>query len=177
MGSSQTYDIKKILPKFPSEFQTSSSKISKDEVFSSSDIICLYFSAHWCGPCRKFTPSLSEFYKEINSETKQIEIIFCSSDQDQNQFNEYFKTMPWIAIPFDSEAKDEIAEELGVSSIPTLIVFDKDGNVLDNDGRSTVMNMGLAAIKTWKEKMNENKEKMNENKEKMDENKEKMDEK
>ena len=164
MGSSQTYDIKKILPKFPSEFQTSSSKISKDEVFS-TEIICLYFSAHWCGPCRKFTPNLSEFYKEINSEKKQIEIIFCSSDQDQNQFDEYFKTMPWIAIPFESESKDEIAEDLGVSSIPTLIVFDKDGNVLDNDGRTTVMNMGLAAMKTWKEKMNENKEKMNENKE------------
>ena len=164
MGSSQTYDIKKILPKFPSEFQTSSSKISKDEVFS-TEIICLYFSAHWCGPCRKFTPNLSEFYKEINSEKKQIEIIFCSSDQDQAQFDEYFKTMPWIAIPFENEAKDEIAEDLGVSSIPTLIVFDKDGNVLDNDGRSTVMNIGLAALKTWKEKMNENKEKMNENKE------------
>ena len=169
MGSSQTYDIKKILPKFPSEFQTSSSKISKEEVFS-TEIICLYFSAHWCGPCRKFTPSLSEFYKEINSEKKQIEIIFCSSDQDQNQFDEYFKTMPWIAIPFESESKDEIAEELGVSSIPTLIVFDKDGNVLDNDGRTTVMKMGLSAIKTWKEKMNEiknnenNNEKNNENK-------------
>ena len=162
MGSSQTYDIKKILPKFPSEFQTSSSKISKDEVFS-TEIICLYFSAHWCGPCRKFTPNLSEFYKEINSEKKQIEIIFCSSDQDQNQFDEYFKTMPWIAIPFENEAKDEIAEDLGVSSIPTLIVFDKDGNVLDNDGRTTVMNMGLAALKTWKEKMNEIKNNENNN--------------
>ena len=168
MGSSQTYDIKKILPKFPSEFQTSSSKISKEEVFS-TEIICLYFSAHWCGPCRKFTPNLSEFYKEINSEKKQIEIIFCSSDQDQNQFDEYFKTMPWIAIPFENEAKDEIAEELGVSSIPTLIVFDKDGNVLDNDGRTTVMKMGLSAIKTWKEKMNEIKN--NENNEKNNENK------
>ena len=86
-----------------------------------------------------------------------MEVIFCSSDQDQNQFNEYFGTMPWIAIPFDSDAREEIADELGVSSIPTLIVFDKEGNVLDGDGRTTVMNMGLAAMKTWKEKMNEKK--------------------
>ena len=113
MGSSQTYDIKKILPKFPSEFQTSSSKISKDEVFSSSEIICLYFSAHWCGPCRKFTPSLSEFYKEINSETKQIEIIFCSSDQDQNQFNEY-------GLAGSAERFDERAQGIGVIPVAVL---------------------------------------------------------
>ena len=81
-------------------------------------------------------------------------MIFCSSDQDQNQFNEYFITLP-IAIPFESEVREEIADELGVSLIPILIVFDKEGNVLDGDGRKTVMNMGLAAIKTWKEKMNE----------------------
>ena len=157
VNTSTNYDIKKILPKFPSEFQTSSSKISKEDVFSKSEIICLYFSAHWCGPCRKFTPALCDFYKEINSESKEIEVIFCSSDQDQSQFNEYFGTMPWIAIPFDSEAREEIADELGVSSIPTLIVFDKEGNVLDGDARTTVMNMGLAAMKTWKEKMNEKK--------------------
>ena len=106
MGNTSTnFDIKKILPKFPKEFQTSSSKISKEEVFK-TEIICLYFSAHWCGPCRKFTPALSDFYKEINSESKQIEVIFCSSDQDQNQFKEYFGTMPWIAIPFDDDARE-----------------------------------------------------------------------
>ena len=174
--TSGNYDIKKILPKFPSEFLSSSSKIPKSEVFS-TEIICLYFSAHWCGPCRKFTPVLSDFYKQINSESKQIEIIFCSSDNDQKQFNEYFGTMPWIAIPFDDDSKDQISDDLGVSSIPTLIVFDKNGNVLDNDGRSTVSKMGLAAVKTWKEKMKqiqeeeEKKEKEKEQTEKKEENK------
>ena len=38
--------------------------------------------------------------------------------------------MSWIAIPFDDELKDEISEYLGVNSIPTLIVFNKNEMLL-----------------------------------------------
>ncbi|CAF5156466.1 unnamed protein product [Rotaria sp. Silwood1] len=51
-------------------------------------IIGLYFSAHWCPPCRNFTPILSKFYKKY-VETKNFEIIFISSDRDENSFNDY----------------------------------------------------------------------------------------
>ena len=41
----------------------------------------LYFSAHWCGPCRKFTPKLVEYYNKIVGEHPEFEIIFVSSDK------------------------------------------------------------------------------------------------
>jgi thiol-disulfide isomerase/thioredoxin len=57
--------------------------------------------AHWCPPCRNFTPKLAKIFKEINNEVKnKLDIVFVSWDKDQEGFNEYFNEMPWKALPF-----------------------------------------------------------------------------
>ncbi len=155
MGGTQTYDIKSILPTLPEEFLSKGTEKVKKADALNNDIIGIYFSAHWCGPCRVFTPNLGKFYQNVNKEKKQVEIIYCPSDQTLHEFNEYYQTMPWLAIPFESDSKDAIADGLGISSIPTLIIFDKKGNVLDNDGRATIEKQGSKAINTWKDKQKE----------------------
>ena len=148
-GSSE---IKDVTPFLPEEFESSNGKIKKADLLS-NELIGVYFSAHWCGPCRAFTPKLAQFYKNINKEKKQIEIVFNSFDRDLNGFNEYFATMPWVTIPFLSEAKEQIGDACGVSTIPQLIIFDNKGHVIDDNGRRTVESEGENAINTWKEKL------------------------
>ena len=106
-----------------------------------SPLIGIYFSAHWCPPCRGFTPVLSEFYKKANEEKKQIEIVFASCDRDLNSFNEYYESMPWVAINFEDEMKDTIAEAFEINGIPALLIFDNKGNLIDTDGRNVVQKM------------------------------------
>lgn len=62
----------------------------------------LYFSAHWCPPCRGFTPKLNEIYTGMREAGKKIEIVFVSSDQDEGQFSEYYKDMSWLALAFEN---------------------------------------------------------------------------
>ena len=50
----------------------------------------IYFSAHWCPPCRGFTPQLAEQYKKLKAKGKDFEIVFASSDRDEASFKEYF---------------------------------------------------------------------------------------
>eukprot|EP00286_Rhodomonas_abbreviata_P019009 CAMPEP_0181309380 /NCGR_PEP_ID=MMETSP1101-20121128/11981_1 /TAXON_ID=46948 /ORGANISM="Rhodomonas abbreviata, Strain Caron Lab Isolate" /LENGTH=104 /DNA_ID=CAMNT_0023415857 /DNA_START=42 /DNA_END=353 /DNA_ORIENTATION=+ len=63
-------------------------------------VIGLYFSAHWCPPCRGFTPKLAESYKAIRAAGKSFQIVFLSSDKDDSAFLEYFAEQPWLALPF-----------------------------------------------------------------------------
>ena len=46
---------------------------------------------------------LAEMYaylKEVHP-THGLEIVFVSSDRDPSSFQQYFSTMPWLAIPFE----------------------------------------------------------------------------
>ena len=64
------------------------------EIFQGVGAIGIYFSAHWCPPCRGFTPVLGEFYNEVNSQGKQLEIVFVTSDKDDASFKDYYGSMP-----------------------------------------------------------------------------------
>ena len=36
--------------------------VDADQALAGKKIICFYFSAQWCPPCKTFTPVLAEFY-------------------------------------------------------------------------------------------------------------------
>jgi nucleoredoxin len=70
--------------------------------------VALYFSAHWCGPCQAFTPKLADVYNELKDRAEEFEIVFISSDEDQETFEEYFKSMPWLALPFGDKTNNDL---------------------------------------------------------------------
>ena len=35
-----------------------------EKILQSAPVIAYYFSAHWCPPCRKFTPVLASLYNK-----------------------------------------------------------------------------------------------------------------
>ena len=114
-------------------------------------IVALYFSAHWCPPCKGFTPKLRQFYNQVNAEGKKLEIVWVSSDDDQEEFEDYHEEMPWLAMEFESDEadRDEVSEQFGISSIPTLLVMNKDGTVKIPTGKNDVENLGVDCFEQW----------------------------
>lgn len=122
----------------------------------------LYFSAHWCPPCRKFTPLLAEAYNahkkflleeqedgttttnneeaNNNAPVGEIEVIFISLDSVQSEYDTYrSNTMPWLSVPFANlhklRIKDALSKKYSVAGIPYLVVLDSFGEVVTKKGR------------------------------------------
>ena len=72
-------------------------------------VVGLYFSAHWCPPCLKFTQLLARWYKAVKDSDvgSKLEIVFISSDDSEEEFDQYYGEMPWTAIPYE-EADDKV---------------------------------------------------------------------
>lgn len=110
-------------------------RVSKHEMDSDPDMYAFYFSAHWCPPCRTFTPKLVEFY---NAHAEQagtdFELIFVSSDHDEDSIEDYMTgdQMPWPAIKFRYAKPIDEVSQYARSGIPCLVLVDREGNVLSH---------------------------------------------
>ena len=101
-----------------------------------NDYVMVYMSAHWCGPCRAFTPKLIEFYRN-HKKGANFEVIFQSSDHGLDKMIAYMNKagMPWKATKMDFKKNGKIWKAFGVKGIPCLLLFDKAGNLLDHSCR------------------------------------------
>jgi len=74
------------------------------ELLGSTSVALVDFWAVWCGPCRMLSPTVDDIAAEYGD---KITVAKCNVDDNE-----------------------EIAEQLGIRSIPTLIFF-KDGQAVD----------------------------------------------
>jgi nucleoredoxin len=131
---------------------TSSGEVNTADALAGKGAIALYFSAHWCPPCRGFTPQLAEWYSS-NLKAKGLEVVFVSSDRDDSAFQDYFKEMPWLAVPYSDRAKkDELSKKFKINGIPSLIILGADGQVITKDGRQAISEDPTGEEYPWKPK-------------------------
>lgn len=71
------------------------------------------FYAEWCGPCKQQTPIVEELEQEYDEDEHDRDVEFSKVDVDE---------------------EEELADEFGVRSLPTLVVLkeeDADGEVTE----------------------------------------------
>lgn len=131
-----------------------------------SDLQCkaigIYFSANWYPPCRKFTTTLANTYEQLKkcNIDPGFEVVFVSSDEDLDSFDEYRSSMPWVSIPFSATTtKRALNLKFDVESIPCFIILqpnydDKQDSIIEN-GVDVIDRYGARAYPFTKERLEE----------------------
>ncbi|URD86457.1 Nucleoredoxin [Musa troglodytarum] len=114
--------------------------------------ILLYFSA--CR-CREFVAGLIEEYQKIKSMDSSFEVVFISSDRDQDSFEEFFSGMPWLALPFGDERRKSLSRTFRVRGIPSLVAIGPTGRTLTKDARNLLTIHGADAYPFSEERIKE----------------------
>ncbi len=90
-------------------------------------VILMNFWATWCPPCIAEMPSINELYEKLKK-NKNIVFIMVDADHDFNKsvpfMNKHQFTLPLY------EANSEMPENLLGGSIPTTVIFDKNGQLV-----------------------------------------------
>ena len=83
---------------------------------------------------KKMKMLLHKFFKSSNKNEKQVEIIYISSDLDEEGFDSSIKKMPWKAIPYTNNIiRTRLIEFAQVTEIPRICLLDSNGNMKESN--------------------------------------------
>ena len=135
---------------FPEKlYNAKGEEVSRDEL--KDKIVGIYFSAHWCPPCRAFTPKLVEFRDKHKDD---FEIVFVSSDKNEAAQMNYMKEskMKWLTVKYGSKGITDLKKRYQVRGIPKLVIVGPDGKTITEDGRGDVTRKAATTLDAWKKK-------------------------
>ena len=91
--------------------------------------VVINFWASWCPPCRAEMPELKTFHEEANPEdTVFLSVNLYSSEQKPEDLPEFISRYE-LSFPVLLDRNGHAAAAYGISSIPTTVVIDGEGNI------------------------------------------------
>ena len=105
-----------------------------DDKLPQKKYFALYYSAHWCPPCRQFTPQLVAFYRQMAAAHPELEVVLISSDHSAQEMRDYMdgEGMPWAALIYGMKRQERELMGYAGGGIPDLVLVDGSGNVVSD---------------------------------------------
>jgi nucleoredoxin len=116
--------------------------------------------------CPPLVSRLSLLYEDVNADSKQLEVIYVSSDHDEASMKEYMakKHGEWLALAYGDALRNELKRKFGTCAgseagslgiearkrgIPSFIVVKPDGTVVKEDAAEDVMGYDGSGELPW----------------------------
>ena len=88
--------------------------------------------ATWCRPCLAEIPALKALHDKFKA-NKNIEFVSISVDDDKEAWKKAVKDkqLKGVQLIADKAFESQFIQDYGINQIPTFLLIDKDGNILD----------------------------------------------
>lgn len=105
-------------------------------------VVYVDYWASWCGPCRMQMPYSKQLHAMFNEkQLKQIVFLYVSIDADENAWKKAINDLGIEGKHGISPGNwnSEIAKYFGINSIPRYMLIDKNGKIVDLNGKRPSM--------------------------------------
>jgi len=108
--------------------------------------VLVHYWATWCEPCKVDIAQIRELYAKHGP--KKFGVVGIVLDTDKAQLAKFLasKPIPWPQMHEAGGLDGRLAEELGVLTLPTMLLLDAQGNVVDRNLVITDLEKKLDAL-------------------------------
>jgi thiol-disulfide isomerase/thioredoxin len=95
-------------------------------------VVLIQYWATWCGPCKADMPALKELVSKYGP---SFTVLGVNLDVNVNELNAYLaeNRIPWPQICEEGGLDSRPANQLGILTLPTMILVDQDGKVVSRN--------------------------------------------
>jgi len=96
-------------------------------------LVLIHYWATWCGPCKSDMEEIKELYAKYGN--SGLSVIGINLDQDQAALEQYLAStrLPWKHIHEPGGLEGRLANELGILTLPTMLLIGEDGKVISRN--------------------------------------------